>query len=130
MYHFYCYSLYTSPIIIALFQITVQISEFEFGTVVALLSPDDLPTLYDELQIPDNVVKNAERSANTSDTVVRAKAVLRKWRELNGMRATRKAILKALRAGVLNLAADELERQWNSEGKIAFMKEVCGGGVL
>ena len=60
------------------------------------MGPDNLHKLFNELGIKQHDIEKAERSANTNDVDLKAKAVLRWWKKTNGRKATRDVILEAL----------------------------------
>ena len=76
------------------------------------LNSDQLHYLYMALDLPDHEVENAERNANTTDVVLRARKVLLHWRTTRGSAATKQAILEALEVCGYVGAIEFLLEQW------------------
>ena len=70
-------------------------SESDFHKITNELGPDELQHLFHNLDIPQRVIEHAERSADTTDTRLRARAVLRWWRKTKGKDATVDRLLQA-----------------------------------
>ena len=85
--------------------------------MVKLLAPADHQHLYDALGIPKREVQKAEASASTSDVDLKAKEVLRQWKQKKGKLATRQAILDALKECENTEAKEKLEETWTQKGK-------------
>ena len=83
-----------------------------------LLQPDDFPLLYEKLRIMHRHVMKAELRANTTDPDIKAKSVLRQWKQKKGRRATRRAILTALRRCKKRDAMRALEEKWKEPGTV------------
>ena len=94
-----------------------EISEKDFTTVVELLTAAELQKLYEALNISYRDSEKAEIGASTSDVNLKAKAVLRQWKQNNGRLASRQAILDAVHE-CGNLEAEEkLTEKWTGKGK-------------
>ena len=82
------------------------------------MGPDELRKLFHELGIRQRDIEKVERSANTDNIDLKAKAVLRWWVKTNGRKATREAILEALgnsqdkQAKLLSLQEQLVKRGW------------------
>ena len=81
------------------------------------MGPDELQKLFHELSIKQYDIEKAERSANTDDVDLKARAVLRWWKKTNGRKATRDVILEALakcqdKQTKLNLQEQLVKRGW------------------
>ena len=94
-----------------------KISEKDFTTVVELLSAADLQKLYNALDIPHRDAEKAEIGASTSDVNLKAKAVLRQWKQNKGKSASRQAILEALHECRNLEAVEKLEEKWTGRGE-------------
>ena len=70
-------------------------SEADFVQLTNALGPDDLQHLFHNLGIEQRDIEHAERSVDTLDTRLKARAVLRRWKQANGKDATREALLQA-----------------------------------
>ena len=70
-------------------------SESDFDEVIEELGPDELQHLFHLLGIKQRDIEHAERSANTPDTRLKARAVLCDWKKSGGRDATRKALFEA-----------------------------------
>ena len=86
-------------------------SEDEFRDVTNELGPDELHHLFHNLGISQRDIEHAERSADTPDTRLKARAVLIWWKQTKGRDATLEALLEAkskLRgvAGIFKLVAN------------------------
>ena len=84
--------------------------------MVKFLAPVDLQNLYEALGIPKRKVLKAEASASTSDVDLKAKEVLRQWKQKKGKLATRKTILDALQKCENLEAKEQLEEEWTRKG--------------
>ena len=72
-------------------------SESDFRKVTNELGPDELQHLFHNLGIPQRDIEHAEKSADTTDTRLKARAVLRRWKQTKGRAATREVLLEAKR---------------------------------
>ena len=72
-------------------------SETDFRDITDELGPDELHHLFYNLGISKRDVEHAEKSADTSDTRLKAMAVLVWWRKTKGKDATLEALLEAKR---------------------------------
>ena len=72
-----------------------SVSESDFGEVIEELGPDELHHLFHILGIKQRDIEHAERSANTNDTRLKARAVLCDWKKSSGRDATREALFEA-----------------------------------
>ena len=63
-------------------------SESDFIKITNELGPDELQHLFHNLGIPQRDIEHAERSADTTDTRLRARAVLGWWKKKEGRSAT------------------------------------------
>ena len=70
-------------------------SEDDFRDITNELGPDELYHLFDNLGISHRDIEHAERSADTSDTRLKARAVLRWWKQTNGQGATLEVLCEA-----------------------------------
>ena len=76
-------------------------SESDFGEVIEELGPDELQHLFHLLGIKQRDIEHAEKSADTTDTRLKARAVLCYWIKSEGRDATREALFAA-RDKILN----------------------------
>ena len=76
------------------------------------LDRNQLKNLYKELDLPDNVVENAERNADTRDVNLQADKVLHHWRATKGREANKQAILDALEGCNFKEAIEFLTKEW------------------
>ena len=90
-----------------------SISDQNLEYVVDLLGPSDLQHLFNALDIPHRDVEKAEMKANTNDVNIQAMYVMRHWRSIRGVRATKEAILEALQRCNNIQNKEELEIYWN-----------------
>ena len=72
-------------------------SESDFCNVTNQLGPDELQLLFHNLGIPQRDIEHAEKSADTTDTRLKARAVLRWWQKTKGKDATLETLLAAKR---------------------------------
>ena len=72
-------------------------SENDFRDITDQLGPDELHHLFYNLGISKRDVEHAEKSADTTDTRLKAIAVLIRWRKMKGRDATLEALLEAKR---------------------------------
>ena len=72
-------------------------SEADFRDITDELGPNELRHLFHNLGISQRDIEHAEESANTSDTRLKARAVLRWWKQTKGWAATLEALLEAKR---------------------------------
>ena len=70
-------------------------SEDDFRDITNELGPDELQHLFHNLGISQRDIEHAERSADTSDTRLKARAVLIWWKKTKGQDATLEALLEA-----------------------------------
>ena len=74
-----------------------KVTETDIGEVAKLIgAQDDVKTLYAHLGMKNRDVRGAEQEANTTEPTVKARNVLLKWRQMNGKKATRDEITKAM----------------------------------
>ena len=76
---------------------TVVASESDFRKVTNQLGPDELQHLFHNLGIPQRDIEHVEKSADTTDTRLKARAVLRWWKQTKGRAATLQVLLEATR---------------------------------
>ena len=69
----------------------------DFRKVTNELGPDELRHLFYNLRIPERDIEHAERSADTSDTRLKAISVLNWWKKTEGKEATHEKLLEAKR---------------------------------
>ena len=62
------------------------------------LGPDELQRLFCNLGINDRDIQHAEKSADTTDTRLKARAVLVWWKKTQGKNATLDLLLEAKRS--------------------------------
>ena len=72
-------------------------SESDFCKVVEELGPYELWHLFNNLGISQRDIEHAEKGADTAVTRLKARAVLRWWKQTNGQNATREALFAAKR---------------------------------
>ena len=72
-------------------------SEADFRDIVEELGPNELQHLFHHLNIPQRDIEHAEASANTTDTRLKARAVLIEWKKKQGRDATLEALHEAKR---------------------------------
>ena len=90
-----------------------KVSDLDITDVVKELDMDHIKEVYEKLGIDHKVVKKFEQKAGTIDPDERAKSVLRDyWREREGKKATRKAILRALEQCELIDSMEKLQKKW------------------
>ncbi|XP_072024529.1 uncharacterized protein [Amphiura filiformis] len=97
-----------------------QVSDLKpshISDVIDQLSPDELTNLYEKLDISYREVEKAHQKANTTDPDQRAKTVLRRWQENSGSKATRQAILDALKAARYINSMEALQDLWSMGAK-------------
>ncbi|XP_072016013.1 NLR family CARD domain-containing protein 4-like [Amphiura filiformis] len=96
------------------FEGTEKVSDRDIKDVAsnAKLLHDQLRHLFVQLGIKASDRENAERRADTRDFKLQAIEVLRSWRQSKGEKATRKAILHALRKCHLMEAREILVEKW------------------
>ena len=73
----------------------VAASELDLHQVVEELGPGELRHFFHKLGISQRDIEHAEVSADTTDTRLKARAVLRWWKQRNGQDATREALFAA-----------------------------------
>ena len=76
---------------------TAAVSEEDFRKITDDLGPDELQHLFHNLGIKQRDIEHAEKSADTTDTRLKAQAVLRWWKKTKGKSATREALFMAKR---------------------------------
>ena len=76
---------------------TAVVSEEDFRKITDELGPDELQHLFHNLGITQRDIEHAERSANTTDTRLKARAVLGWWKKTTGRAATRETLFEAKR---------------------------------
>ena len=81
---------------IIFFCLTVA-SEADFRDISNEFSPDELQHLFHNLGISQRDIEHAEKSADTTDTRLKARAVLIWWKKTRGRAATLEALLEAKR---------------------------------
>ena len=74
-----------------------RVTERDICEATNELGPYELRHLFHNLGMSDSDIEHAERSADTYDTRLQARAVLRLWKKINGRVATREALLEARR---------------------------------
>ena len=84
--------------------------------MVELLRPYDLMKLLTVLGIQECEIQELERDLAANDEDLRAMGVFQTWRKANGSRATRIAILDALRRCNNVEAEEELAEKWREKG--------------
>ena len=77
------------------------LSEADFTDITNELRPDDLQHLFHNLGILQRDIEHAEVSANTTDSRLKARAVLLQWKKNHGRDASLKALLEAKRKTIL-----------------------------
>ena len=88
-------------------------TESDFASVAKELTSDQLQHFYYALSgINHQQVEKAIVAAGTKDVDLQARGVFRKWRQLNGSAATRRAIVEALLDRDLRNVVEELEKIW------------------
>ena len=95
-----------------------EISEDDLNDVTELLDPDDLQKLFDELQIHHRDVRKAEERVSTKDVDLKARAVLRHWKKIQGHKASKQFILDALDRCENIQAKENLIAAWEMKGKL------------
>ena len=99
-----------------------EISGDDLSDVIELLGPDDFQKLFDALQIHHRDVQKAEERSGTKDVDLKAKAVLRHWKQTQGHNASRQHILDALyRCGNIQ-AKENLIKIWKIKGN--FLQKI------
>ena len=71
---------------------TDKVTEEAINKVTTELGPDELKLLYGNLGINSRTVEHAEASAGTTNTILKAREVLRWWLQEEGSGATREAL--------------------------------------
>ena len=72
-------------------------SEADFRDITEELGPNELQRLFHHLNISQRDIEHAEASANTTDTRLKARAVLIEWKKKQGRDATLEALHEAKR---------------------------------
>ena len=88
--------------------------------MVKLLRPYDLMKLLTALDIHEDDLKELERDLAANDDDLRAMGVFQTWRKAKGSRATRMAILDALRRCDNVEAEEELVEKWREKGNLTL----------
>ena len=70
-------------------------SQSDFLKIANELGPDELHHLFHNLGISQRDIEHAEKSADTTDTRLKAMAVLRWWRKTEGKDATHSKLYHA-----------------------------------
>ena len=81
----------------------------------AELKHSDLERLFVALGLKAHDIENAKFSAAINDYQLQAQSVLQFWRQINGSRASRQAIINALKECKRTKALEILIRIWNLE---------------
>ena len=76
---------------------TGAVSEEDLRDITNSLGPDELKHLFLNLGISQRDIEHAEMSAGTTDTRLKAFAVLIWWRKKEGKKATHEKVLEAKR---------------------------------
>ncbi|XP_072041412.1 uncharacterized protein [Amphiura filiformis] len=79
----------------------------------ANLERDDLKHLFNELGMEGSAIENAEGRADTKDFQLQSIRVLKTWRQTNGEKGTRKAVVEALEECSLVEAKEILVDKWS-----------------
>ena len=82
------------------------VTERDIREVTDELEPDELQHLFHSLNIPKRDIEHAERSADTPDTRLKARAVLSWWRKTKGKDATREALIEAKKNCIVSMEAE------------------------
>ena len=92
------------------------VSDEDLADVVDLLDPTQMEKLYIRLGLPRSAIKKAiHEDGNYGDLDLKGQSVLRRWRQIEGKNATRRAILDAIdRCGNYE-AVECLEGKWTAE---------------
>ena len=90
-----------------------EVTETDFQKVTDSFGPDQLQNFFHSMGIEQRDIEHAEKSADTTDTRLKAKAVLRWWRQNKG----RAAIHKVLFDATLNI----LNEQTTISGKVSLV---------
>ena len=90
-----------------------EVSYSDFKDITGLLGHTELQMFFPELGLSPEDIEKAEYSASTSDVNLRARNVLRKWHQKNGLEATREAVLQALNRCEYNM-------QWKTDREMEF----------
>ena len=96
-----------------------KISDADFGDITEVLGKDELQDFFHALGLPHQDIEKAECSTSTLNVNLRARNVLRFWRQTNGHLATRHAVLQALEINRNRHAIEQLEAKWNMKGELA-----------
>ena len=97
-------------------------TDSHFLDVSKVLDPDDLQHFYVKLGLEHRDITHAEVSAGTTDSRLKATAVLRQWKKTRGKKATQQAILQALQECDFLDAREELQVLWSNQGKVYFFR--------
>ena len=89
--------------------------------MVELLQPYDLMKLLTAPDIQEDDMKELERDLAANDDDLRAMEVFQTWRKVKGSRATRIAILDALRRCNNVEAEEDIIEKWREKGKTLFL---------
>ncbi|XP_072042592.1 uncharacterized protein [Amphiura filiformis] len=93
----------------------VKVSDNDINDIAckADLERHDLMHLFRELGMKGSAIENAERIADTRDFKLQSIRVLETWRQSNGEKGTRKAIVEALKECSLVDAKEILVNKWS-----------------
>ena len=103
------------------------ISDGDVADVVDLLDPTQLEKLYVRLGLPRSVIMTAiHEEENYGDPDLKGQSVLRRWRQIQGRNATRKAILEVLGMCGYTDVKETLDEKWSKEavGKTDVMLRI------
>ena len=91
-------------------------SDEDLADVVDLLDLTEMEKLYVRLGLSKAVIKKAiHEEENYGDPDLKAQSVLRRWRQIQGQNASRKAILDALGMCGNYEVLESLEEKWAAE---------------
>ena len=93
------------------------VTDRDIGDVVSSLSLSAVQLLYEKLEIPYTDVEKQEENAGCRDPDIKARYVLRYWRQINGKKATRRRLLEALKICKFIKAMETLEKRWYGTAK-------------
>ena len=94
-----------------------KVSARDIGDIIRLLSPSDSHELFHALDIKERDIATEKENANSADPIIQARTVFNFWIKTKASKATRQAILDALRK-CCNIDAKEiLEDIWAGKGK-------------
>ena len=103
-----------------------MVSDEDLADVVDLLDLTEMEKLYVRLGLPKSVIKKAiHEEENYGDPDLRGQSVLRRWRQIQGKNASRKALLVALGMCENYEALEILETKWTEEEAGNTCDEIC-----